>query len=147
MIGICHVNWHTFDNKPVFQVPEYERFIFNALWSVINEKKIVCLVLNVMPTHVHAVFADFPDQKRSDILQYVKGITSRLFFERFPTLRHDLGEGHLWQRGSDKVFIVSHRQLVRTIEYIKTNRAKKGLKHSEEAAIPRVWHYGQTATG
>ena len=142
MIGISHVNWHTFGNKPVFQVPEYEKFIVQTLWDVINEKRIVCLALTVMPTHVHAVFVDFPDQKRSDVLQQVKGITSRRFFERFPMLRHDLGDGHLWQRGSDKVFIVSHHQLVRTIEYIKTNRAKKGLRHSEESAIARLWHHG-----
>ena len=73
------------------------------------------------------IVEDFPDVPRPRIMQYVKGDTSRAFFATYPELRADLLGGHLRAKGYFVVRIITHRQYLATVEYIRTNRFRADL--------------------
>ncbi len=127
MAFVWHINFHTFENRPVFENPEYEQFVREAMMRIAREKEILLLELEFMPTHVHLITVEFPDLPRAKVMQYLKGESSLAFFEKYPECRYDLGGGHLWQVGSSKVLITTHIQYQKTAEYVR-NQKKKGLK-------------------
>ena len=123
---LYHINFHTFQNKPIFLDVEYARAIDQILFDVVERHSILQLARAIMPTHVHCIIAAFPDQSRADIVQRLKGASAKVFLERYPDVSMQLG-GHLWQEGYDWVLITTHRQLRKTVAYIEANRPKIGL--------------------
>jgi putative transposase len=126
-MGLHHVNFHTVRNIPVFENDEYDAMMRTTIKVVIRERQILCLVWELMPTHLHAIVADFDDFPRGMILQHLKGDTSRQFFRTYPDLREDLLGGHLWSKGYWATRIISHRQFQATLDYIRTNRTRADL--------------------
>ncbi|MGH7468617.1 MAG: IS200/IS605 family transposase, partial [Longimicrobiales bacterium] len=49
--------------------------------------------------HVHVFLSYRPTQKVSQIVQWLKGTTSRVLLQEFPRLRKQLWAWHLWARG------------------------------------------------
>ena len=126
MIGLYHVNFHTARNRQVFLDDAIAESIKAILREVMRAHRVVCLALAVMPTHVHLILVDFPDLDRGKAVQLVKGASAHRFLEQHPAFREDLG-GHLWQEGYSWRQIVTHRQFVETVAYIRQNRGKAGL--------------------
>jgi REP element-mobilizing transposase RayT len=126
LIRLYHVNFHTLGNKPVFLAEDLDASIRQVIRDVMQTHRIVCLALEVMPTHVHVIFLDFPDLDRGRALNLLKGASARLFLERHRYLREELGD-HLWQEGYSWLEISSHEQLARTLAYIRGNRSAGGL--------------------
>ena len=126
-VALHHVNFHTLGRRPIFEADVYDRMMRSCLTRVIAERGILCPVWELMPTHVHLIVEDFPDVPRPRIMQHLKGDTSRGFFATYPELRGDLLGGHLWAKGYFAVRIVTHRQYVATVEYIRTNREHADL--------------------
>jgi REP element-mobilizing transposase RayT len=121
-LALYHVNFKTLGGRPIFEQEEYDRMLRACLPSVLQQREVISLAWEIMPTHVHLLIADFPDYPRSTILQHVKGDVARAFFRAFPHLRHDLLGGHLWAKGYYWVAVESHRQCRATIAYIQANR-------------------------
>jgi putative transposase len=126
-MALHHVNFHTLYSKPVFEDGTYEYMMRACLRTTLHERKILCPVWEIMPTHVHMIIEDFPDLPRSRIMQYIKGDTSRAFFANFSELRLDLLGGHLWMKGYYAVHSASYHQFLATIRYIRTNRERADL--------------------
>ncbi len=122
-----HLNFHTWQRRPVFEHDPYDQMMRRCLPAVLAGRGIVCPVWEVMPTHLHLIVATFADLPCSTIVKHVKGDTARAFFAAFPALRVDLGGSHLWQKGCYAASITSHRQYLSTEHYIRANRANAGL--------------------
>ena len=58
--------------------------------------------------HVHLLIADHPRQDLSTIVQYLKGISSRILLQEFAHLRKKFWGRHCWARG---YFAVSSRTI------------------------------------
>jgi putative transposase len=126
-MALHHVNFHTVHSRPLFENDEYDSTMRVIIKAVLRERRIVCLAWELMPTHLHAIVEDFEDFPRGMILQFLKGDTSRAFFQAYPTLRGDLFGGHLWSKGYWATRIMSHSQLCATLDYVRTNRARAEL--------------------
>jgi putative transposase len=126
-MALHHVNFHTLLGSPVFADQVFDQMLRGCLADVLVARGILCLAWEVMPNHVHMIIEDFPDLPRSTILKHVKGDTSRAFFARFPEMRLDMRGGHLWKRGYYAVHIVTHRQYLATLHYVRNNRSHADL--------------------
>ena len=126
-LAIYHVNFHTYQNRPVFEPAEYLSLAEAALNDVLRHWAIPCITWTVMPKHVHLIVVTFPDQQLGRILNLIKGRTSRSILEAAPELRGDLGN-HLWQEGYHWVLIKDQRQCANAIRYIRENRHRGGLE-------------------
>ncbi len=126
-MALHHVNFHTLYSKPVFEDEAYDRMMRRCLPVVLETRAVLCPVWEIMPTHVHLIVEDFPDLSRGDILKYVKGDTARAFFIAFPELRADLLGGHLWTKGYWATRILSNKQFLNTVRYIRANRKNADL--------------------
>ncbi len=130
-MALHHVNFHTLNSKPIFEDETYDRMMRTCLHNVLRERQIICLAWEIMPTHVHLIIEDFPDLPRPRILQYLKGDTSRAFLVAFPHLRADLLGGHLWTKGYYAVRIISYKQFLATLRYVRANRQRADLQPPE----------------
>ncbi len=126
-MALYHVNFHTLDNKPIFEHDAYDHTIRASLLDTICRHKIMCPAWEIMPTHVHMMIEDFPDFARGTIVNYVKGGSAYAFFAAFPELRSDLLGGHLWTKSYHFVQITTHRQFLATLQYIRANRERADL--------------------
>ncbi len=126
-MALYHINFHTLYSKPIFEDEAYDSVMRICLRTVMREHKVLCVGWEVMPTHVHLIVEEFPDQPRSAIIRTVKGGTSYAFFGRYPDLRDDLLGGHLWTKGYYFVAIETHEQLVNTLNYVRSNRQNADL--------------------
>ena len=75
-IRLHHVNFHTALNTPVFEHDEYDLMMRGALGAAIEERQVLCVAWELMPTHVHLLIAEFEDLPRGTILKHLKGDTS-----------------------------------------------------------------------
>ena len=124
---LYHVNFHTALNKPVFEDPDYDAMMREAVRTVLRERRILALAWELLLTHMHLIVQDFDDFPRGTILQFLKGDTARAFFRAYPHLRQDLLGGHLWAKGYWAACIISHRQFCITLEYVRANRTRADL--------------------
>ncbi len=109
MIRLYHVSFHTAQGRPVFLADDADQSIQSILREVMKTHQILCLALEVMPTHAHMILVDFPDQDRGLAVKLLKGGPARRFLAEHPAFRGDLGD-HLWQEGYYWREITSHQQ-------------------------------------
>jgi putative transposase len=126
-MALFHINFHTLYSKPIFENETYDLMMRTCLRDALRDHKILCPAWEIMPTHVHMIIEDFPDLPRATIVRYVKGSTAHAFFVAFPELRIDLLGGHLWTKGYHYVPIVTHRQFLATLHYVRRNRTHADL--------------------
>ena len=62
-------------------------------------KKITVISGNIRPDHVHILLSAPPWISPSQIMQYIKGRSSRLLQDEFPELKKRYWGQHLWGRG------------------------------------------------
>lgn len=124
---LYHVNFHTLGRRPIFEDSAYDQMMRTCLPDVLRERRILCPVWEIMPTHVHMIVEDFADLPCATILKHAKGDTSRSFVAYFTELRADLLGGHLWAKGYYAVGIVTHKQFLATLQYVRTSRQRAEL--------------------
>ena len=125
MNKIYHINFHVLNNQPLFQYEEYKNFIKSTINEIIIDKKIPCIEWNVAITHLHFFTIAFPDMPRSTMVQYIKGISAKKFFEKYPEMRADFIGGHLWQKGYDWVEVKTIDHFNKAIKYIKNQENRE----------------------
>ncbi len=130
-VQLFHVNFHTMQNRPVFEVPEYDALVRRELEQALTRWHLPCLEWQVMPTHVHLVLLTFPDLPLGRVMRLIKGGVSHEVLAAAPELRADLGD-HLWQEGYDWVEVTSHRQCAAAVRYVRENRRRAGLDDAPE---------------
>ena len=101
MVGISmwEFEWCPKYRYHMFKKWKYKKLVEACIRKAASMHKIKWIELNVQPNHVQGT-AEIPfTMSPSMALQYLKGISARLFFEKHPKARLRYPQGHLWSRG------------------------------------------------
>lgn len=61
-MALFHINFHTMRSTPVFEHLAFDQALRAIFREVLRRNQILCLAWEIMPTHVHLILADIPDQ-------------------------------------------------------------------------------------
>ena len=73
--------------------------------------------------HVHCLVSAPPKLSITNIVKYLKGITGRKLFEKYPELRSKLWKGELW----------NHSYYVETIGSVSEENIRRYIEHQSKA--------------
>ena len=73
--------------------------------------------------HVHCFVSASPKLSITAIVKYLKGITGRKLFERFPEIRNQLWKGELW----------NHSYYVETIGSVSEENIRRYIEHQSKS--------------
>ncbi|MBV8452052.1 MAG: transposase [Deltaproteobacteria bacterium] len=128
----------TFRCHSKFQLPPQAH---DLVMTVIQEQVHKTIALDaavVMPDHVHAIFRVIEPYTLSQVLQHIKGRSSR-------QINQILGrQGRVWLVESFDHIIRHAHELEEKIEYIRQNPAKQGLEDSPNSYR---WLFVKESTG
>jgi len=96
---MLHLEWCTKYRYKMFQKFEYKSLISACIRRAASLHQIEMMELNVQPEHVHCVVSVSFSLSPSKVLQILKGISAKLFFEYHERARLRYPKGHLWSRG------------------------------------------------
>ena len=96
---MLHLEWCTKYRYKMFQKFEYRSLISACIRRAASLHQIEIIELNVQPEHVHCVAGVGFGFSASKVLQLLKGISAKLFFEYHEKARLRYPRGHLWSRG------------------------------------------------
>lgn len=74
--------------------PELEKRLYPFMGGIVRDLRCTMLAINGMPDHVHLLVRYRPDLSHSELLQQIKGRSSKWINETFPQHRH-----FSWQEG------------------------------------------------
>jgi len=77
-----------------FITPELEQRLFPFIGGIVRDLRCTLLAINGMPDHIHLLVRYRADLSHSDMLQQIKGRSSKWINETFPQLGH-----FAWQEG------------------------------------------------
>ncbi len=92
----------------VVWVPKYRKAVLTGevavrvrevIWQIAAEHELEIISGKVARDHVHVFLSYRPTQKISQIMQWLKGTSSRVLLQEFPHLRKKFWGRHLWARG------------------------------------------------
>ena len=116
-------------------VPKYRRDIFKNIDAARGCKLIFreiaekygykILALEVMEDHIHMFLEIHPTHSLSRTFQLFNGISSRMLFLRFPSLKKKLWDGHLWSKG----------KFFRSVGEVTSERIEFYIKESQTGGI------------
>ena len=93
-----HVIWVPKYRKPVLTGDVAIR-VRDLIRTIAAEHELEIISGKVARDHVHVFLAYRPSQDVSQIVQWLKGISSRVLLQEFPRLRKQYYGRHLWARG------------------------------------------------
>ena len=116
-------------------VPKYRRDIFKNFHAARGCKLVFreiaekygykILALEVMENHIHMFLEIHPTHSLSRTFQLFKGISARMLFLRFPSLKKKLWGGHLWSKG----------KFFRSVGEVTSERIEFYIKESQTGGI------------
>ena len=93
-----HVVWLPKYRKPVLTGDVAVR-VRDLIRQIAAEHELEILSGKVARDHIHVFLSYRPNQDVSRIMQWLKGISSRVLFQEFPHLRKRFWGRHFWARG------------------------------------------------
>jgi len=93
-----HFVWVTKYRHPIL-MGDLAQAVRDHVRRVCLERDVVILKGHVSCDHIHLFVSSPPNVAPSDLMQWIKGKTSRLLFQEFPSLRKRYWGQHLWARG------------------------------------------------
>jgi REP element-mobilizing transposase RayT len=126
-----HFVWATWDRLPLIE-EELERDLYRYIAAVCREKGCEALALGGMPDHLHLLVQLSNTVSLSELMQHVKGGSSRLLTEK---------RGNFAWQGGYGAFSVSPRHKERVIAYIhnqKRHHAEQTLWLEAEECLESV---------
>ena len=120
-IGISskyHITFSTYKRKPIFVNAEIRNFVEKLILKIAFEKKINIICLNVLARHVHMLLDKKENQLLPNVMQFIKGITTYYFFQKYPEFKWDLKRSKIWAKGYNETRIKNKQQLHNVIIYI-----------------------------
>lgn len=94
-----HLEWCTKYRYKMFRKEENRKLLEACIRRAASMHEIKIIEVNVQPEHVHCVVLVKFSLSVSKVLQLLKGISARLFFEKKEHARLRYPRGHLWSRG------------------------------------------------
>ncbi len=98
-VMMLHLEWCTKYRYKMFRKEEYKNLITACIRRAASLHQISMIEINVQNEHVHCVVCVSFTLCASRVLQLLKGISSKLFFEYHKKARLRYPNGHLWSRG------------------------------------------------
>ena len=98
---------------------EVEAYLKNLVQEIAAEKGFTVQLFEcVEGDHIHCFVSAPPKLSVTNIVKYLKGITGRKLFERFPEIRQKLWKGELWNHSyyCETIGSVSEENIRRYIE-------------------------------
>ena len=93
-----HIIWIPKYRKPVLH-GELAVRVRDLIRRVCAEHELEIISGKVARDHVHVLISYRPTQRVSQIVQWLKGTTSRVLLQEFPRLRKQFWGKHFWARG------------------------------------------------
>ena len=93
-----HLVWVTKYRKPVLK-GEIAVRVRDLIRQIAMEHELEIISGKVACDHIHVFVSYWPNQNISQIVQWLKGISSRVLLQEFPTMRKKFWGRHFWARG------------------------------------------------
>ena len=99
-VGIMmHFEWKPKHAYKMFRKSEQKNLCEACIRRAASLHNIKIIVISVMPEHIHVEVQASMNISASKVLQILKGLSAKLFFEKNPKARLRYPKGHLWSRG------------------------------------------------
>jgi len=98
-VMMMHLEWKPKYAYKMFKKEEQKNLMSACIRRAASLHGIKIIVLSVMPEHIHCEVQVSLNMAASMALQILKGLSSKLFFEKNPKARLRYPKGHLWSRG------------------------------------------------
>jgi REP element-mobilizing transposase RayT len=115
--------------------PEWKDELCKYITGIVQSNKHKLIAINGMPNHLHVFVGYKPHQSIPDLLQDIKGNSSKWINERRFT-----GSKFRWQAGYG-AFSYSHSQIDRVVKYIMNQEAHHRKKTFREEYIELLQHF------
>jgi len=115
---MLHLEWKSKYAYKMFRKEEQKNLCVACIRRAASLHNIRIIVLSVMPEHIHCEVQVELKMSASKVLQILKGLSAKLFFEKNPKARLRYPKGHLWSRGkfASSVGFVQEETVRRYIE-------------------------------
>ena len=120
--SVCNINYHmvwSVKYRRKIITPEVEAYMKSLVQDIARDKGFTVHLFEAGECdHVHCFISAPPKLSVTDIAKYLKGITGRKLFERFPDIRNKLWKGQLWNHSYyvETIGSVSEENIRRYIE-------------------------------
>ena len=118
-----HVVWSVKYRRKIL-TREVEEYVKPLVFQIAEDKGFtVHLFETGEGDHVHCFVSAPPKMSVTNIVKYLKGITGRKLFERFPEIRGKLWKGELW----------NHSYYVETIGSVSEENIRRYIEHQSKS--------------
>lgn len=117
-----HIVWVTKYRKPIF-IGDIKIDMKNYLLYTLKSLDMNVIAIEIMSDHIHLLVNCKPQLRLSDAIKILKGNTARWLFLKYPEIKKQLWDGHLWNP-SYFVATVSDRTLEQIEHYINNQKTK-----------------------
>ena len=117
-----HIVWSTKYCKQVIK-GNIEESLKEIFLKIADEKEFIIKKFELMSDHVHVFVSAKPKVSPSYIYKMLKGISSRRLFIKYPELKKELWDGHLWN-SSTYLETIGHISEENVKKYIQDQKIK-----------------------
>ena len=124
---MCNINYHmvwSVKYRRKILDPEIEEYLKELVQQIAEDKGFTVHLFECGEgDHVHCFVSAPPKLSITAIVKYLKGITGRKLFERFPEIRNQLWKGELW----------NHSYYVETIGSVSEENIRRYIEHQSKS--------------
>lgn len=125
--SVCNINYHmvwSVKYRRKVLTADKERFLKKLAHEIATDKGFTVHLFECGECdYVHCFVSAPPKLSITDIVKYLKGITGRKLYERFPEIRDVLWRGELW----------NHSYYVETVGSVSEDNIRKYIEHQTKA--------------
>ena len=124
---VCNINYHvvwSVKYRRKVLTRDVEAFMKEVALQIADDKGLTVHLFECGDCdHVHCFISAPPKLSVTTIVKYLKGITGRKLFEKFPDLRDKLWRGELW----------NHSYYVETIGSVSEENIRRYIEHQSKS--------------
>ena len=118
-----HVVWSVKYRRKILSA-EIETYLKELVQKIASDKGFTVHLFEVGEgDHIHCFVSAPPKLSVTDIVKYLKGITGRKLFEKYPAIRQKLWKGQLW----------NHSYYVETIGSVSEENIRRYIEHQSKS--------------
>lgn len=121
---LYHYTFRTYKGEPLLEDKELREFLKGTFHEIGNEKGFKVVKCEILCDHVHVLIEHSYTLSTSLVMKYLKGISSRRLFQKYPTSRYDIRK--LWGR-SFHARKVRVEEMNSVADYIERQRNEEGV--------------------
>ena len=94
-----HLVWCPKYRKKIFEREEIKERVEQLMRKICAEYGFEIIKMEISVEHVHILLSFPPKHSIGDVVRIIKSISARELFRAFPSLKHRLWSGQLWEDG------------------------------------------------